>query len=143
MPMTPPAKEAVLFVQSDRVIDDVFQRVDARLYARPGESTVLPPWNPGAQRISNSQGLISTQFTDHNRLPEDEAECVYLVWKVAHEQRIRVHMVDVASRSKFHELWEVHVKHLTEFPVLVRWDRQRLSGMSEFTEGNLRHFLSA
>lgn len=75
-------------------------------------------------------------------LPLEQAQCVRLVLDVARRRRCPVQVIDVSRQSMPGAVIETRLGDTEPFPILVRPDGARLSGLAEFTPGSVRRFLS-
>jgi hypothetical protein len=142
-----PRWDLLLYVKSVRVIHDVLpaESRDAvyREVSSAGWAEIPPPMGGGfAAPISSSGGRLGREPEIETEIPEDEEAAIRVVWEVAHAKGRRLHLVDVGKESALRRVLEERVRHLREFPVLVRRDHARLEGPGAFTKQNLERFLS-
>lgn len=132
----------VVFVQSERVIDQTYRGLDPRLTTDQDRVGYLPafPGGPTGPRVVDAE---VQQFTERARLSREEDECVRRAWRIAGEFGYRLRVVDARyPRSGLSGWLRRHRRELREFPVLLLPDDRRLMGPGEFTEQRLREALS-
>ena len=135
-------KTLVIFAQSRRVIDQIYQNVDPRL-TEPEGGGYLPAFSPTPHGPRGMHSDEVTEYTESQEMPEVEHDCIMRAWRIGHENGYAVRLIDVAEGSEFRE-WILRHKHdLKEFPVLLLPDGRRLHGPAEFTEERLSSILKA
>ena len=138
--MADPKKTLVIFAQSRRVIDQIYQGLDPRL-TEPEGGGYLPPFSPTPHGPRGMRSGEVTEYTESHEMPDAEHECIMRAWRIGHENGYAVRLIDVAEGPEFRE-WILRHKHdLKEFPVLLLPDGRRLDGPAGFTEERLRSAL--
>lgn len=130
----------VLFVQSQKVIDQVYHGLDPRLSNDEDQMAYLPTYavSPLGSRV---MGAEVTEYQEHEELAQPEYDCILRTWRVSHEFGYRLRLVDISKESEFRSWIDRHKHHLSVFPVLLLPDGRHLSGPDELTEPRLREAL--
>lgn len=140
--MAEPKKVMVIFAQSQRVIDQIYQGLDPRL-AEPEGGGYLPPFSPTPHGPRGTRSDEVTEYTESREMPDLEHDCIVRAWRLGQDNGYAVRLVDVAQGSEFRE-WILRRKHdLKEFPVLLLPDGRRLNGPAEFTEERISSILKS
>jgi len=141
------AQDVLMYVKSEDTIrmvlapdaqDEALRAYRANGYCTPAMASLRGlPLTPGPDA-----GYFGNRPVREKEIPEAEEEAIQRASLAVHNRGKTLHIVDVGKESVLRRVIEEHVHHLRDFPVLVRTDGRRLEGIGNFSDENLKKFLS-
>jgi hypothetical protein len=124
-------RELTLYVQSKKVLTNFYRPPVSRTGSDAMVSTV------DTHAASSSQDEGPGHADEAFFLSDDQARCLALTEELAKKRGYTVRVVDVAKVGRLERLVTEHLRGVSNFPVLIGPNGQRLEGVAAFTEEHL------
>jgi DNA-binding Lrp family transcriptional regulator len=130
-------RELALYIQSKKVVTNFYRPPASRTSS---ETTAMgPDFRPSGRSEDESAGATEEAFF----LSDDQARCLAVTEEIAKRRSYGLKVVDVAKVGRLERLVTEHLRGVTNFPVLIGPNSQRLVGCDAFTEEALFEMMPA